>query len=63
MFDELLDRRVKIAYKDGDRTKVVYGTFIGEDEHFLKICFRNGRTIGIGKSSLIRITEDDKGLR
>ena len=59
MFEEFLNRSVKVVYDDGGKVRAVYGVLEGANE-FLKIRMFNGRLVLIGKEYVIRVTLSEK---
>ena len=55
MFEEFLNKKVKVVYEDGDKVRAVYGVLEGMDE-FLKVRMFNGRLVLIKKDYVIRVT-------
>jgi len=58
MFEELLNKKVKIVYDHLGKEKAVFGTLIGEDEKTFKLKFASGDIIGINKAFFVRISEE-----
>lgn len=50
-------RKVKLVYKDGNITKLIFGVIYSEDEFFIEIIAEDGISFRINKSSVISIKE------
>lgn len=55
--DNLIGRKVKLSYRDGDKVKVIYGILrtVGQD---IEVEFLDGRRTFINRSEYIRISEE-----
>lgn len=54
---ELVNRQVKVVWKDGDIEKVVRGIFKGFDDFTLSILDKENNIIVVGKPTLISLIE------
>jgi len=49
----------KILYKDGDKDRLLKGTIISEDEHFINLKIDSGDVWRISKKSIISIRQGE----
>ena len=60
MLEELIDKKIKCVWKDGDDSKAVYGIVESVDEGFLKIrTDKDNSLIHISIQSIVTIKEVD----
>ena len=57
---EIIGKKVKVVYRDGDKVKAVYGKLISTSEE-IGIEFDDGRITYINKNNFVRITEEKDG--
>lgn len=55
MFEDLVGKKVKLVFRDGDNTKAVPGILVNTEDGFLRIDSENGNVIVIGIDSIVSV--------
>lgn len=59
VFDELLNKRCKVVYKDDERVKVVIGKLKSFSDNFLLITLDSNELVAVNASEVIKISTEE----
>jgi hypothetical protein len=59
LFEELINKNVKVVFKDGDNTSIFYGKLLNSDSKFIKI-LNNKKISYINNTQIHKIEADSE---